>query len=409
MRIGPLFCLTAAMALSLVHPLLAQEEGEEEDGEPQPMVLSDAALAARRIQIRSALYGAQNNAEQLHQALTRSTADRTASLGRALELTADQQRKLELGVKGDVSRYIVGLQALERHLTEDPIKRNPLLIPVIAFDQASRDATGNPINDGTFSHKVLTTMLTGEQSRTFGAIRGTLAAGGDLSTQSAISGFTIIIHRANFSDQDLAALRNLPRMESLILEQTGGITDRGFAALADFPALRSLGVRSALLSTDDLQAITRCRNLTSLELTKVGLDDDDLAIVCQMEQLERLAVRNNRITNAGAVHFARMTRLRDLDVGETFITDAGLDAITQLTNLHSLTLCRLRIRDAAMKKLTRLRELKTLNLDSTDITERGLDALHALEQPESISVLGTTVTEAAMDRLRDKFPGLKVQ
>ncbi len=176
------------------------------------------------------------------------------------------------------------------------------------------------------------------------------------------------------TDAGFAALAALPDLDTLYIQNAGGISDQGAARmLAGMPRLRMF---SRDLATGPLAATVAALVryhpvLQELSLYRTHLTDADLAILGGMKSLATLSIDGTDVTDAGLIHLGRIAGLHWIQVGTPGVTDAGLGTLGNMTGLDALQVKGARITDAGLTSLTRL-PLKVLTLSGTQVTDAGM-------------------------------------
>ena len=160
---------------------------------------------------------------------------------------------------------------------------------------------------------------------------------------------TIRYFDAHMTDDELAVLKKLPRINDLTLCNTK-VTDAGLANLTDL------------------------RQLSRLHL--IGcFSDTGLGHVERLPRLRELSLRGTRVTDDGLKRLQGFARLQHLDLSDTQVTDTGLEHLTQLKQLRTLDLHDTKVTDAGLRHLNCLRELGELWLEGTRTTDSGMSEL----------------------------------
>lgn len=183
------------------------------------------------------------------------------------------------------------------------------------------------------------------------------------------------------TDQLLAQLPQLARLEELNLLECGHVSDTGLAILKHLPGLKRLGFPHS--GTD------------------AGMEH-----VAHLQQLEALSIAWSNVTDAGFRHLSGLPRLRRLSVRNTKITDAALSHLSRLTDLEVLETYQPLISDAGMTHLQSLSKLAYLDIGRSEVTDAGVLQLTGLKKLQ-IFLVPDRITAAAKERLQKAIPGLK--
>jgi hypothetical protein len=158
-------------------------------------------------------------------------------------------------------------------------------------------------------------------------------------------------------DDDVARLRDLPKLEKLFLgEKT---TNDGLAHLRGHPGISLVFIDGAFIT------------------------DDGLAVLRTLPRLKELVLWRTPITGTGLVHLS------------------GL-------NLHSLDICQSPIRDEHLRYLQQLTHIERLDIGDTPITDAGLVHLHSIKSLREVNLTLCPVTEEGVDTLLAANPKLIV-
>jgi hypothetical protein len=139
------------------------------------------------------------------------------------------------------------------------------------------------------------------------------------------------------SDGLLAGLKKHPKIGAIETFDATRCTEKGLAALKDFPHLRKLIFGKAALTPGGVAAIGGCTELRTLGLVNAGVTDGELAALKGLTLLEHLTLSNNpRVTDKGMSIVKEFGRLQALYLSNTSITDKGLGELKGLDALRTL-------------------------------------------------------------------------
>ena len=135
------------------------------------------------------------------------------------------------------------------------------------------------------------------------------------------------------SDDGFAALSRSPTIEYIWGRECPNLQGRGFAALADMPALRGLAVSCKFVDDLSLAALPRFPALTWL--LPMDVPDEGFRHVGRCAQLEKLTCMYCRDTgDAATEHIAGLSRLKHYYAGQTLITDRSLEILGGMPSLE---------------------------------------------------------------------------
>jgi Leucine-rich repeat (LRR) protein len=238
--------------------------------------------------------------------------------------------------------------------------------------------------------------------------------------------------RTNWTDEALANLATLPRLESVYgAAECSDVSFRAFARAwgKRFTELMINGeyvnghaskVHVSLRigkSDTDLDGLRHFENLTKLNLAGEHYGDEALAHVAPLPRLEHLTL-NTAISDQGIKHLATIKTLKWLCVVNPQCGSArshlfsfspgGLDPLKELTNLENLTLSCVALTDEHLGFLESMGKLKHLDLGYNSIVGPGLVHLAGCPQLEELSMNycsglddGAMVYVAKLERLRE--------
>lgn len=197
---------------------------------------------------------------------------------------------------------------------------------------------------------------------------------------------TLSLSYTTVTDDDLAALRQLPALRELELAGTA-IGDAGLAHVGAVSQLRALDLSTCRAITPAGYAqLATLRELETLKLPNTGIDDAGLRALAPL-RLRRLDVTNDRALTAAGWAALDASRLERLDMFGVAPSDELLARIGAAGTLRELTART--ASDAGLQALARA-PLAKLDLGSTDgITARGLAALAALPTLRELQLGGS--------------------
>jgi len=217
-----------------------------------------------------------------------------------------------------------------------------------------------------------------------------------------------------YGDPVLAEIAELKDLE--ILDLSGkGVSKRGLNQLQGLTKLRSLTVRPFSRAGPPMDEtplmLSSLKNLKSLWIRGVSLQDADLASLAAMRELEWLTLRDGTFSEAGLRHLQGLKSVEYLTIGDLDCpTGAGLACLAELKAVGNMTL-RGRITDAALRQLPALPSLWLLTVETDEIirpeTVAGLrerlPAIQSIEIHEPLRRDGTPAKPSS-GRVRSASP-----
>jgi Leucine-rich repeat (LRR) protein len=149
----------------------------------------------------------------------------------------------------------------------------------------------------------------------------------------------------------------------------------------------------------NLEPLTRLQFLFLSQCRGVG--DAGLAHVSRLKGLRVLSLNDTRTTDAGLDSVEGLPDLRELHLAGTRITDAGLLRLRTLTRLETLTISDTPVTDAGLTHLRLFKNLTRLNVSTSAITDRGIASLRALPKLQAVDLGGTRLTKSALLQLQE--------
>ena len=272
---------------------------------------------------------------------------------------------------------------------------------------------------------------------------------------------------SNFTDDGLAALRNLRGLRLLVLDNNPGLTQRSVDTLAAMSQLEELSIRLAAVSEEDARRLHRAlpdctimhqsgafgpvdyaaqreiaewvRSIggnvavqesgagagewrwadgelpeAAFRVTGISLSandqvtDADMQRMVSLEHLRWLHVGATGITDQGVEPLANLVDLRYLILGQTEADGDSLQHLSGMTKMSHLALNGLKIASDNLQHLTAMSELTHLDLRGTQVDDAAIDALAAFKQLTRLLLAGTGVTATGIERLQAALPECEI-
>ena len=188
------------------------------------------------------------------------------------------------------------------------------------------------------------------------------------------------------TDEGWKALSASKSIEYIWGRECPNLTGRGFAALADMPALRGIAVSCS--KVDDAAPSMLPRFPALCQLMPMDVSDAGFRHVGRCERLEGLWCMYCRETGDLATeHIADLRQLRTYYAGKTLITDRSLEILGRMTSLEKLEFWQCAgVTNAGVTFLAALPRLRELTLDGLPGVTREAIALF----PERVRVSYST-------------------
>ncbi len=189
------------------------------------------------------------------------------------------------------------------------------------------------------------------------------------------------------TDADLAAIRDLPRLTSVLIFETPNVTDAGLAHLGNLTKLKEATLRSDQITDAGLAHLAGLKNLHNVYLESSRITDGGLEHLKNLHKLDIVFLASDQITDAGLLHLGGLDQLHRLEVRSNGITDAGLAHLKDLP-LYVLSLESDNISDAGLVHLRSHTMLQDLLLDCP-VTDAGMQHLTECRDLESLLCRGS--------------------
>lgn len=216
---------------------------------------------------------------------------------------------------------------------------------------------------------------------------------------------SLLIADSQISDQGLATISRLRRLEDLSLPGSRNFGARGIRSLWKLRHLRSLRLTGSSINDEALIAIGRLKRLFYLEIEGTPVTDRGIAAIANLPLLY-LGVGGTRISDRGICALDSLTNLRMLSLHRTQVTDGGLRCVASLSRISALDLRDTAITGEGLGHLAKMRSLASLRLDNTRLNDSSIIHLRELVRLSDLSVNGTSLTDFAIDTLT-KLPALQ--
>lgn len=208
---------------------------------------------------------------------------------------------------------------------------------------------------------------------------------------------------SNLENGLLSNLHDLPNLRRLNLFGATGVTDDALRHLENLPALESIDLGGARVSSQGILSLRNARNLKQLGLANVSPPLDDAAIeqiVATWPDLESISLDGAHITDVGLARIGTLKKLTYLNISDTGITARGMGGLVELRSLKTLHASHTELDDSAMIELAQITSLEKLDFNSTNITNAGLIPLRSLRHLKRIYLVDTRVDDDGLGHLK---------
>jgi RNA polymerase sigma factor (sigma-70 family) len=175
----------------------------------------------------------------------------------------------------------------------------------------------------------------------------------------------LAIESVEFTDDDLAELKELADLQILILRNVG-INDAGLKHLTSLKALKRVTLEGTKATDGGLEQLQELKGLKIVQLGGEQFTDKAGAALKQLPTLTSVRLSNTKITAKGIEELGGLSDLETLDLMGGY-TDDDLPSLKKIGKLKTLRLHRTKVTDKGMDVLKDLTALKSLDVDcSTD-------------------------------------------
>jgi hypothetical protein len=221
------------------------------------------------------------------------------------------------------------------------------------------------------------------------------------------------------TDAGLDHIAKLANLKRLFLFGCSNVTNKGLAKLITLKSLQNLSVNDANITIGGLSCLNQLPNLVTLSLQEVRQDDagldisrliklENLSLYTKTRRVDKRQLVNEPLHDYDLACLAKLTQLTTLQVSHVGITNDGLKYISGLTNLWRLWVGGEKNTDKGLLHLTNMSKLGSLGLTGNFTDE----ALIYLERLPTLSLLdimeGANFSPAAVQRFRRNMPELVI-
>jgi hypothetical protein len=183
-----------------------------------------------------------------------------------------------------------------------------------------------------------------------------------------------IVGSKKVTDDVLAHLAGLKKLEKLAISHSPGFTGRDFSKAAWTASIREVDFLYATLDAEAMRVLAECPRIRAVRVEGTPIDADGLRALVSARNLVELGVGNCR--NLSEQDFVELlpqfTRLSKLDLVGSRIGAPTVEALATLTNLVDLNLFGTRVGDGELEVLARLPSLDTLYVGASRVTDEGV-------------------------------------
>ncbi len=193
-----------------------------------------------------------------------------------------------------------------------------------------------------------------------------------------------------------------PQIIAIDVQRSSWFDDDDMAALADLPELDSLDLSGTTITAAGIEQLGPLPNVTSLSLAGTMVREISESLATQFPSLKKLELQNTSITNASVTALNGFDKLVRLDLGGTRLMVDGLSDLNPSPKLQSLGLAGTSVSRLDHLTADRFPKLSRLNLLGTRVSPDEISAVRErMPNTEIVSGLEPVDVIALVDVNRD--------
>ncbi len=201
-------------------------------------------------------------------------------------------------------------------------------------------------------------------------------------------------------DSDLAFLRDLNRLENLIIFPAN-INGKGLENFACSNHMKAMNLGNTPLDDFGMEQIGKFSNLHWLLIENTRISDRGLENLRSMPLLEYLNLDKNAINGTG-LRFLNSLNLETISLRQTLVNHQGLAVISKFPSLWALVLSGCEHLDGpGLAQLERSPNLERLELNLTNLSDSDLPSLARLKQLKNLDFNWNDFSLNDIQRLRE--------
>lgn len=198
------------------------------------------------------------------------------------------------------------------------------------------------------------------------------------------------------------------RIESLVIDGAGAVTDAELAQVHRLQTLRELGVARTSVTDQGLESLPGMASLMSLNLQGLNLTDTGLETLGRIPQLNYV-VAEGTFTDKGIAQLKPLKRLEHLSLAAHTPTNSSLSTIVaHHPNLVTLLTEHFNLNDDGVGELKKLSDLRILGLADSAITDASVDTIGSMKALTQLIIQGTQISREGLQRLQTMLPNCRI-
>lgn len=188
------------------------------------------------------------------------------------------------------------------------------------------------------------------------------------------------------SDADLALLKDLPTVESLVADKRG-VTDKGLESLEGHPTLKTLDLTLSGITNAGLAHLAKLPKFEEINLKRCDITAPGYEALAKIKTLKRIRAPQTHFDGDCLAALKDCTWLELLDLQDcNEVPKEQWSVLANFTNLKSLRVWGPTVDDSTLEFIVGAKNLKALFLESTEVTAAGLEKITALQDIQTLSL-----------------------
>lgn len=188
------------------------------------------------------------------------------------------------------------------------------------------------------------------------------------------------------SDADLALLKDLPTVESLVADKRG-VTDKGLESLEGHPTLKTLDLTLSGITNAGLAHLAKLPKFEEINLKRCDITAPGYEALAKIKTLKRIRAPQTHFDGDCLAALKDCTWLELLDLQDcNEVPKEQWCVLANFTNLKSLRVWGPTVDDSTLEFIVGAKNLKALFLESTEVTVAGLEKITALQDIQTLSL-----------------------
>ncbi len=214
----------------------------------------------------------------------------------------------------------------------------------------------------------------------------------------------LYLSRSGITDDGFAHIAELPSLESLRIDGTP-LGDNGIKGLTSLTKLSDLDIHDTKIGDDGLKVIARLPQLKTLVAYRIKIGDEGLASLDASPRLSFLRLDFSGVTSNGLMQLQNLPKqLSGLFVSHTDVDDRAMPALSNYQNLSQLSISGTKVTDAGIWALSRHSHINSLDVAETSITDTSVAAITQMKRLTFLDIRGTGISDGGCKRLHAAFP-----